>query len=95
MRFRFRSTELLVPAAGAGGVMTYFVDLDEGFAGPNRFSRRPSVLVSVEGSSTVRAVVTTYAAPGHNRMAVTLRNDHGAAQPVRFNLDADDQYHQG
>lgn len=53
------------------------------------FSRIPSVVVSVEGSTTVKAVASQPSTTGY---FITLRNEMSTTQYVRFNAWAWDVY---
>jgi len=89
--WRFRSPEITV---AAGSAVSYPVDID--IIGGPHLSQLPSVVVSVEGSTTVTA--SGQGDPlNHQRITVTVRNLNAGGNPqrVRFVADVTDKYHQG
>jgi hypothetical protein len=82
----FRSPLMTVPASGTA---LYTVDMATMAGNGEPFFRNPTVVVSVEGSTTVKATSSHHTVDGFK---VTLRNENPGTQVVRFNAVAWDAY---
>lgn len=83
----YRSPKITVPA---GGAVNYPISTAQAVGNGEPFYRVPSVVVSVEGSTTVKAAAAQVAPDG---FVITLRNElTSGPQSVRFNVAAWDAY---
>lgn len=82
----FRSPVISVPA---NGTANYTVDITQSSGTGEEYYRKPCVVVSVEGSTTVKAATGGHTITG---FVVTLRNEMNSTQAVRFNAATWDAY---